>query len=81
MKTNEYLRTDNTTLERQVERWNEKILTQSQEYKPQKRKNSYAFGLILICCSILYVVASGNKVSQKELDEQRLVSLENKIDE
>lgn len=81
MKTNEYLRSDETSIERQVELWNAKILTQSQEYKPQKRKSSYTFGLILICCSILYLVASGNRISQKELEEQRLVSLENKIDE
>ena len=81
MKTNEDLRNDNTTLERQVERWNEKIQTQSQDHEPTKRKNSYLFGLILICCSLLYLVASGNRVSQKELDEQRLISLENKIDD
>lgn len=81
MKTNEYLRSDETSIERQVELWNAKILTQSQEYKPKQRKNSYVFGLILICCSLLYLVASGNRVSQKELDEQRLISLENKIDD
>ena len=81
MKTNEYLRTENRTIERQVELWNEKIQNQSQDHEPPKRKNSYVFGLILICCSLLYIVASGNRVSQKELDEQRLVSLENKIDE
>lgn len=81
MKTSDYTKYDETSIERQVELWNEKIQNQSRDEKTQKSKSSYLFGVILVCCSLIYFIASGNRVSQKELDEQRIVSLEKKIDD
>lgn len=81
MRTNEYQKNDDFMIEREVKLWNEKIQMQFPDYSPKKKKTSYLFGLILVCCTLLYVVASGNRVSQKAMDEQRLLGLENKIDD
>ena len=78
MKTSEFLNYDETAIERQVERLSEQI--QNQENKP-KKTSSILIGLIVICFFLLYIIASGNRISQKEIDEQRLINLENKIDE
>jgi hypothetical protein len=68
---------DMPPLEEQVDEWDS---TNSQNRNPKKTITN-AFWILTISCFLVYIVASGDKSSQKERDSLRLTNLENKIDE